>query len=505
MIDRRTFLLNGTAAIIGASQARAQSDMDSMPMPGMDGTQSGHGGMDMTGAAPELSEGEELRELPRLANQSSQAGSFESNLNAEPATARFVNGLETPVLSYNGQGPGLLIEAMEGDKISIVFGNRIPGEPSTIHWHGMPVPADQDGNPMDPVASGSDRQYTFELPEGSAGTYWYHPHPHGFTAQQVYRGLAGAFIVKPRNDPIPAAYGDTPLFFTDLRLASDGTIPPNTMADLMNGRIGDNVLVNGQKNPVLKVSAGARRRFRLFNTTNARFLRLSFGDLPMTIIGTDGGLLETPVVGVQDVLLAPAERLDIVVDFDAPGTVALATIPYDHGWMGGGKPPDESLTLMTVDVAGKSKEAALPLPIALRTIPDLGTPAVTRKFVFGEKMGMNASGMTMDFFINGVSFDMNRIDLQSKVGQVERWEIENPTDMDHPFHVHGTQFQLIDRTRNGTVTPAPYRAWKDTVNIARGETIRILLRQDKPGLRMYHCHILEHEQLGMMGVVDVRA
>jgi len=110
-----------------------------------------------------------------------------------------------------------------------------------------------------------------------------------------------------------------------------------------------------------------------------------------------------------------------------------------------------------------------------------------------------------NFLINGVSFDMNRVDIVSKAGQVELWEIANPADMDHPFHVHGTQFQVIETERDGQVAKPSYRAWKDTVNVARGETVRILLRQDRPGPRMYHCHILEHEQLGMMGIVDVKA
>ena len=140
-----------------------------------------------------------------------------------------------------------MIEAIEGDDVVMSFANRIPGEVSTIHWHGMSVPADQDGNPMDPVGSGSDRTYSFALPEGSAGTYWYHPHPHGLTAKQVYLGLAGPVIVKPKVDPIPAAYGDTVLLFTDLRLGPDGKLPESTMVDLMNGRVGDHVLVNGQK------------------------------------------------------------------------------------------------------------------------------------------------------------------------------------------------------------------------------------------------------------------
>jgi bilirubin oxidase len=120
-------------------------------------------------------------------------------------------------------------------------------------------------------------------------------------------------------------------------------------------------------------------------------------------------------------------------------------------------------------------------------------------------MSMDGAGMTMQFQINGASFDMNRIDVVSKVGQVELWEIANSADMDHPFHVHGTQFQVVETERDGKVANPPFRAWKDTVNVARGETVRILLRQDLPGPRMYHCHILEHEQLGMMGIVDVQA
>lgn len=502
-MKRRTFLLNVAALLAIPVHSRAQMKMDAMP--GMGGMHAGHGATTMPGTTPELAEGAPLQDLPRLANKAGRAGLFETSLTAEPGTARFAGDLGTPVLTYNGEGPGLLIEATEGDRVSINFRNRIPGEDSTIHWHGLPVPADQDGSPIDPVAAGADRTYSFDLPTGSAGTYWYHPHPHGLTAEQVYRGLAGAFIVRPKVDPIPAAYGDTVLFLTDLRLAVDGTMPPSTMADMMNGRIGDHVLVNGQKNPLLEVPVGTRRRFRLINATNARFLRLSFGDAPMTLIGTDGGLLEAPVTAVNEILLAPAERAELVVDFARPGSFALRTLAYDHGWMGPGKPQEAGLTLMTV----KASTPALPgkpppLPATLRAIADLGTPVATRRFVFSEAMSHDGGTMKISFLINGTSFDMTRIDVQSKVGQTELWEIANPTDMDHPFHIHGTQFLIVGRERDGQVTAPPYKAWKDTVNVARGETVRIVVRQDQPGLRMYHCHILEHEQLGMMGILDVQ-
>lgn len=506
-MHRRTFLTASLTMLATGGHALAQMqghDMNAMPGMG------GHEGHAMPAEAAEpavklaLKEGEPLRELPRLANQSTEPGRFRASLSAGPAKVRFAEGVDTPVLAYNGTSPGALIEAFEGDRVEIDFENAIPGEETTVHWHGMPVPADQDGNPMDPVVSGARRLYAFDLPSDSAGPYWYHPHPHGRTAEQVYRGLAGVFLVKPKTDPVPAAYGDTVLFFTDLRLGADGSIPENSIVDLMNGRVGDHILVNGQKNPTLEIGLGGKRRFRLFNASNARFLRLSFGDAAMTMIGSDGGLLEAPVA-VDEVLLAPAERVELVVAFDTSGTVQLTTLDYDRGWMGPGRPDDAGLPLLTVNVSETQAEPVPPLPQKLRVIAALGEPAVRRRFVFTEKMGMGAGGMEMGFFINDAAFDMNRIDVVAKVGDVEVWEIVNEADMDHPFHVHGTQFQVIESERDGKVTPAPHRAWKDTVNVARGETVRLLLKQEQAGLRMYHCHILEHEQLGMMGVVDVRA
>jgi FtsP/CotA-like multicopper oxidase with cupredoxin domain len=497
-MDRRTFLFAGSATLATLQSAKAEMKM--MDMPGMSGMGMHHGAARQQAKIPVLPEGAPLRDPPRLRNKLTEKGSFYADLTAKPAMARIAMGVDTPILAYNDMSPGPLIETTEGDHVWINFFNRIPDEPSTVHWHGMSVPADMDGNPTDPVAPGFDRAYVFDLPEGSAGSYWYHPHPHGLTASQVYRGLAGAFIVKPKADPIPVAYGDTVLFFTDLRLAGDGAMPPSGMVDMMNGRVGDHVLVNGQKNPVLSVPPGTRRRFRLFNATNARFLRLAFGDVPMTIVGSDGGLLEAPAPVVRDVLLAPAERLEVVVAFENPGTVSLRTLDYDRGWMGGGQPRSGGLTLMRVAVTGRRIDAPPPLPVTLRQIADLGPPLVKRRFVFGETM----SSGEMGFMINGASFDMTRIDIVSQAGQVELWEVANPTDMDHPFHVHGVQFQVVESERGGKVSSPPYRAWKDTVNVARDETVRLLLRQDSPGLRMYHCHILEHEQLGMMGIVDVR-
>lgn len=500
-MNRRKFLLaSASTLVVGSAYAQMNHMQMNHSMPGMGAMMGGN-----TGTPVALPEGAPFKEPTKLINTSLESGKFMAKLTAAPAKVQLAKGLDTPILAYNGQTPGPLIEVTEGDHVEISFANQIPAQDSTIHWHGLVVPANQDGGPMEPVKSGSTRVYAFDIPANSAGSYWYHPHPHGKTAEQVYRGLAGAFIVKPKFDPIPSAYGDTVLVMSDLRLAADGSLPQSNMIDIMNGRVGDHILVNGQKNPTLSLPSGTSRRFRLYNATSARFLKLSFGGLPITIIGTDGGLLEAPVNGGNDILLAPAERMEIIVAFPQAGTVKLATLAYDHGWMGPGRPQDDSITVLSVNVTSDKAAPPPPLPAKLRDIAEFGAPTVTRRFALSETMGMDANGMTMGFLINGKSFDMHRIDEVSKIGQVELWEISNPTDMDHPFHIHGTQFQIVETERDGVKTKVPFRSLKDTVNVKRGETVRLLTRQDLPGMRMYHCHILEHEDLGMMGQLEVKA
>ena len=166
------------------------------------------------------------------------------------------------------------------------------------------------------------------------------------------------------------------------------------------------------------------------------------------------------------------------------------------------KPEPKEITLMTFALSGA---AVLPiaLPEKLRGIAPLGEVHARKRIEFTETMGMGNGMMTMGFHIDGKSFDMNRVDLKSRAGDVELWEIYNNSDMDHPFHIHGTQFQIIERVKNGAKKAAPFLAWKDTVNITSKETVRLKLRFNLPGKRMYHCHILEHEDQGMMGTLEV--
>jgi bilirubin oxidase len=253
----------------------------------------------------------------------------------------------------------------------------------------------------------------------------------------------------------------------------------------------------------MTLAPGSSRRFRLFNACNARYLRLAFEGHRMTLVATDGGLIPEPMAGVEDILLAPGERAEVVVDFrSAAGSVLLNALPYDRGRMSG-QNETVAIPVLTINLEGQPT-APITLPARLRTISPLGAPTARKRIEFGERMTNGPSGMDFQGFINGKPFELRRIDLDSRLGEIELWEVANPTDMDHPLHLHGTQFQVVEREQGGQTTPASGLAWKDTVNVARGGIVRFLVRQDMPGLRVYHCHILEHEERGMMGTLNVR-
>lgn len=452
-------------------------------------------------AVDALAAGAAIKELVKLANTSKQAGLFRASLIAAPMKLPLLPDTPTEFWAYNGSLPGPLIEVEEGDTVEILFENHLP-QASTVHWHGLPVPPDQDGNPQDAVPPGGKRLYRFTLPAGSAGTYWYHPHPHGATPEQVYRGLAGLFIVRAKNDPLKGI-PERLLVISDLKLAADGSIAPNDANDEMNGREGQFALVNAQRQPLLGFDAAGRERWRIWNASSARFLRLVLPGAGLTLVGTDGGLLERPVPGLTELVLAPAQRVELVVDAgNSRGKVELVAAPYQRGKMGEVL-PETALKLLTVDFGKVERSALAVLPATLRRIDDLGRPKARKRVVFSEQMSMAGGTHSMKFLVNGKQFDMKRIDLVSKVNQVELWEIVNDSDMDHPFHIHGTQFQVIEREIGGKVTPEPYRAWRDIVNLKSQETVRIKLVQRFKGLRMFHCHILEHEGAGMMGQLKV--
>lgn len=505
-MKRRHFLRWGigmAGAGLLASRLPAQGHMDHRSTSSMPSMNHGTGSMPMMAngqtallPAETLPSGQPLRKLSLLSDQNHQSGLFRTQLTAAPLQVELAPGIKTKVWAYNGTLPGPLIDVREGDTLEIHFFNQLP-QATTIHWHGLPVPPDQDGNPHDPVAPGADRLYRFTLPKGSAGTYWYHPHPHHDTPEQVFRGLAGALIVRAADDPL-AMLPEQHLVISDLRLDSTGQIPANNNMDWMNGREGQFVLINGQYQPVISQSA-PMERWRVWNACSARYLRLAMPGYTLTLVGTDGGLLERGL-GLEEILLAPGERIELLVSGQESPLMALA---YDRGKMGN-PPPEKDLLLaqihMAKQISGSSPAVTLN---KLRPITDPGTVKARKRVVFSEIMDMRDGQHGMQFLVNGKAFDMNRVDLTSRLGEVELWEIHNDSHMDHPFHIHGTQFLVQERELKGKVTPEPYRAWRDTVNLRPYETVRIKLVQQQPGLRMYHCHILEHEGLGMMATLKV--
>jgi suppressor of ftsI len=440
-----------------------------------------------------------LRPLDVLASTSPVADEFEGTLVAAPYLTSLVSGHTTELWGYNNAFPGPLIELEEGQRVTIDFANRL-GLDSTIHWHGLAVPADQDGSPMDPVAPGKDRVYTFEVPMGSAGTYWYHPHAHQTTTLQVGHGLAAPLIVRSADDPL-RALPDLTLMITSLTLDQNGQVATGVaamggMGGMMIGGAGE-LLVNGQKVPVHAMTPGATQRWRIINATADRYLRLSLDGHRFAVVGTDGGLLGEPLPGLTEWLLAPAQRVEIVVTIAARQSArySLRDLGYGGGMSGGA-----GGELMTVETGRVPAQAPVTLPATLRPIANLG-PATVRQRVVLSAGGM---GMMGPFLINGRTFDMNRIDLETTIGRVELWDLVNATFMDHPIHIHGTQFQVVARTVGGLAAPVSYPALLDTVNVPAGETITIKTRQALPGKRMFHCHILPHEDAGMMAVLDVK-
>ena len=503
-MDRRSFILLGSAwSVTALAGHRHRGRRMPQPIPG-------------TVPAPTipptpLTAGQPLPDLVRLANTSTSPNVFEATLTAQRAVKSMLGATTTEFWTYNGLVPGPMIEVFEGDTVRILLENRLSQE-TTVHWHGLPVPPDQDGSPMDPIAPGASRLYEFTLPVGSAGTYWYHPHPHKFTAEQVFRGMAGLFIVRSRTDPVPADIEEKRLVISDLRLASNGTIPSNTPMDWQNGREGNYVLVNGRYRPTLGINPGQSQRWRILNATNARYLRLALSGHTLTLVGTDGGLLDAPVPGLGEILLAPAQRVEVIVTagLTAGASAVLQSLPYERGTMGMGMMGSASSTIPLLTL-NYSQSAALPvaLPTALRPIAPLGTPAAYKHLVLsmgmGMGMGMMGSSGMMQFLIDGKSFDPARVDLTSRVNQVEEWTVENRSSMDHPFHLHGTQFQVVSRSHGGAAIAETTLAWRDVVNVAAFESVVFRVVQSQLGMRMYHCHILEHESQGMMGVLDVIA
>jgi FtsP/CotA-like multicopper oxidase with cupredoxin domain len=450
--------------------------------------------------------------------------------NGEPVTLalqktlhRFGAGPGVPAGGISASYLGPVVRVRTGDTIPFRVENRLDEE-TTLHWHGLWVPSHVDGGPHNTIKSGAvwSPELTIRQP---ATTAWFHPHPHGNTARQVYSGLAGMMIVSDGADAdrgLPAAYGvdDLPVVLQDKRFGRGGAlIYEPDMMDLMHGFQGDTLVVNGAIGPVARVPAGYVR-LRVLNAANARIFDLRFADRrPFFVIAGDSGLLTEPVE-MRRLVIAPAERYEVLVDFTDGRAVDLVTAPdagHGPGMMMGARRQAagtvETFLRFEPHPALKATVTQLPRQLATLASPDVKSAVAWRTFELNPMMGMGGMmGMGMmhgpgqgarsahTMGINGRSFAMDRVDVTAKLGTAEVWEISaGGMPMAHPFHIHGASFRIL--SRNGR-TPAAHQAgWKDVVLVE--EHAEILVRFDNPAPPkmpfMYHCHILEHEDHGMMG------
>jgi len=494
---------------------------------------------------------------PLRAAMAADAPDLVLRLTAAPDTVRIRAGGDTAVLRYTGQvlrgrsdalrpsssylGPTL--ELRRGERVRIEFRNRL-AEPSIIHWHGMIVPEAADGHPRFAVGPGGEYVYDFTV-RNPAGTYLYHPHPHGLTGGQVYRGLAGLVIVREAEERawgLPGREHELALVIQDRRLGGDNRLVfKRMMMDDMNGVLGDTVLVNGTADAAFRV-APRTWRLRLANASNARIYKLAWSDdRPMRVIATGNGVLSA-AEGVQTrpyVVLGPFERVELLEDFGtrpAGSEVALVSREFSGlgmmdmmdgmmgrgggsgGMMGGGMmggmgdmmrgmtgggmggmmgpAQGEELPVARFTVMSGTRSAGDPLRLPPAAAPLESEHEVHTRLAFRHMRG----------FVNGRRFEMEGVanDERLPVGKGTVWTFANDGSMAmaHPMHIHGVRFRVIERSAGGV--PESLReglidaGFKDTFLIFPGERVRLQVAPTEAGLFLYHCHNLEHEDGGMM-------
>jgi FtsP/CotA-like multicopper oxidase with cupredoxin domain len=395
-------------------------------------------------------------------------------LTAKPSTIDLGGGKLSSAWVYNGFLPGPTLRASQGGLARINLRNQLSQQTIT-HWHGMVVDFQNDGHPLSAIQPGGTYNYSFPV-LNRAALNWYHPHPDKLTGKQVALGLAGAFIVNDAEEAalgLPSGSHEVPLVIRDATLDASGNLKYTTKGGGFTGKFS---MVNGIQSPYLNVDT-ALYRFRVLGGSNARVFRLALDNgAPFTLIGNDGGVLEAPVQ-ITTIDLSPGERLDLVVDFRGLG-VGDKLMLRDQlaGW-------DLLQFVVTRQVTDTTT-----IPPVLSAITPLGDPVRTRDFSF--------DGMSK---INGLSYEMNRIDFQVPFGEVERWRFITNGNAPHPVHVHGAPFQVVSRS-GGRGQVFPWEAgWKDTVLLQDFETVEVLVRFDTYRSEyVLHCHKLEHEDNGMM-------
>jgi len=443
----------------------------------------------------------QLKIPPLAESRTDAAGRRVFDLTAQPGETEFFPGVATGTWGVNGSYLGPTLRAERGQHVLVNVRNML-GEPTTVHWHGMHLPAHMDGGPHQLIKPGSSWSPQWRIDQPAA-TLWYHPHLHGATEDHVYRGLAGMFILDDpaaKGLPLPNVYGvdDLPVIVQDKRFTRGRQFDDADPLFSPTGILGTQILVNGTQAPYQSVTT-ERIRLRLLNASTARIY--SFGlsdDRPFVLIGTDGGLLPAPLQ-TQRVQLSPGERAEIVVSMRPGDRSVLRSYPPELGtdfWnerFGGG---DDTLDVLELRAA-EHLQPSPPVPDKLVQTPRLAeaSAAMTRQF--------DLSGHA----INGKSMQMGRIDATVTKGTTEVWEVTNSSGTPHNFHVHDVRFQVLDV--DGAQPPPHLSGWKDTLYLTPNRKFRIIASfsdyADPDNPYMFHCHVLRHEDRGMMGqfvVVD---
>ncbi len=496
-----------SAAIIGGCSAGGSGAKDTMDHSKMDHSNMSEEEMQQMNGEMESSEMEnghmshtnplalndstgenELALPPLLKPQEGEENIY--TITAQIGETEIFDGIQTKTLGYNGSFLGPVIQVNEGENVTFRTKNELD-ETTTFHWHGVDIPGTGDGGPHNYVEPGQSKDIKFTVNQ-EAATLWFHPHPEGATAEQVYQGLAGLIYVEDARSKtldLPNEYGinDFPLIFQDKQF-DDNKQLNYKLAHNEDGAIGDTLLINGTINPKLTVGQ-EKVRLRLVNGSNARnyTYRLNTGD-EFQQIATDGGLINKPNK-LREITLTPGERAEIIIDFskyDAASDIALLN---ESGAI---------LLPFTIDEQKSSNPSNIPTNLNDYMVTD-----EERKLPVSKKLEL--FGMGNMVAINNKQFDMNRIDFTQKQGETEIWEIYNKSDMmggmTHPFHIHGTQFKIV--SIDDQEPPASEQGWKDTIAIDAGETFKLAVKFNNKGVYMFHCHILEHEENGMMGQVEV--
>ncbi|MFE0510709.1 multicopper oxidase family protein [Streptomyces sp. NPDC058964] len=441
------------------------------------------------------------RDLAQPRVLASRDGVLDVSLTAAPGVR--LAGRDTLAWGYNGTCPGPTLRVRRGDLLRVRLINHID-QPTNLHTHGLHVsPRGNGDNPFVTVAPGGSFGYVYRIPaDHPPGTFWYHPHHHGTVADQIFAGLAGALLVDGGPDPDLPVTDDLVLLVTDTTLDGAGRVAAPNMTARMMGREGDLVLVNGQHQPVITATLGDAQRWRVINGCVSRVLALRLEGHRLTQLALDGAFLPAPAERDQ-VVLAPGNRADLLVRPVRGGRYTLVADPYDRGsigMMGGGPPASGPVALATLEASGPAATPpSLPVTLPAPSAPQ-GRVARQRRLTFAMGMGMMGGTGTGTFTIDGRTFDPDRDDQTVPLDTVEEWTVVNTSPMDHPFHLHVWPFQVL-ATSTG-VPPTGLR--QDVVLVPARGWVRLRIPfTDYPGRSVYHCHVLDHEDLGMMATINV--